>query len=143
MVEQLAWARVFGMRVAATQLQVNLFCAGVEACLAFYNRLGFTEAFRAPATGPIEHAEVEAAGVRIGLTSAEVANALVGLGVDPAVVPSTELVLWCEDIGAFYEQAVAAGASSVVAPMDSPDGRLRFAWVRDPDGHQVKFVQKR
>jgi len=131
------------MTTIATQVQVNLFCADVDACLAFYTRLGLTEAFRAPADGPVEHVEVEAAGIRIGLTSAQVANALVGLGVDPQGSPSTELVLWCEDTDAFYERAMAAGATSVVAPMDSSDGRLHYAWVRDPDGHQVKFVRKR
>ena len=131
------------METVATQLQVNLFCADVEACLAFYTRLGLTEAFRAPGTGPVEHVEVEAAGIRIGLTSARVANALVGLGVDPAGSPSTEIVLWCEDTDALYSRALEAGATSVVAPMDSPDERLRYAWVRDPDGHQLKFVRKR
>jgi catechol 2,3-dioxygenase-like lactoylglutathione lyase family enzyme len=131
------------MRFTVAQFQVNLFCTDVEACLAFYNRLGLAEAFRTPASGPIDHVEVEAAGVRIGLTSAKVANALTGLGVDPASGRSTEIVLWCEDSDAFHERAVAAGATSLVPPADSPDGRLRFAWVRDPDGHQVKFVQKR
>lgn len=131
------------MTPSATQVQINLFCADVDACLTFYTRLGLAEAFRAPTTGPIEHIEVEAAGIRIGLTSAQVANALVGLGVNPESSPSTELVLWCEDTDTFYDRAMAAGATSVVAPMDSPDGRLRYAWVHDPDGHQVKFVQKR
>jgi catechol 2,3-dioxygenase-like lactoylglutathione lyase family enzyme len=131
------------MTPTVAQVQINLFCADVDACLAFYTRLGLDEAFRAPATGPIEHVEVEAAGIRIGLTSARVANALVGLGVGHGNSPSAELVLWCENTDAFYDQAMAAGATSVVAPMDSPDGRLHYAWVRDPDGHQVKFVQKR
>jgi len=131
------------MTISATKVQINLFCAHVNACLAFYTQLGLAEAFRAPTVGPIEHVEVEAAGIRIGLTSAQVANALVGLGVDPESRPSTELVLWCENTDAFYDQAMAAGATSVVAPMDSPDGKLHYAWVRDPDGHQVKFVQRR
>ncbi|MFG2078057.1 VOC family protein [Nonomuraea maritima] len=131
------------MTVLATQVQINLFCADVEACLTFFTRLGLAEAFRTPTTGPVEHVEVEAAGVRIGLTSAQVANALVGLGVSPERSPSTELVLWCADTAAFYDRAMAAGATSVVAPTDSPDGWLHYAWVRDPDGHQVKFVQKR
>jgi catechol 2,3-dioxygenase-like lactoylglutathione lyase family enzyme len=131
------------MITSAIQVQINLFCADVDACLAFYTRLGLVEAFRAPASGPIEHVEVEAAGIRIGLTSAKAANTLVGLGVGTGSSPSTELVLWCENTDAFYDQAVAAGATSIVAPMDSPDGRLHYAWVRDPDGHQVKFVQKR
>lgn len=131
------------MTTIATGVQINLFCTDVEACLAFYTRLGLAAAFRAPATGPVEHVEVEAAGVRIGLTSAQVANALADLDVDPAGSPSTELVLWCADTDVLYRQAMEAGAASVVIPKDSPDGRLRYAWVRDPDGHQVKFVQKR
>lgn len=125
------------------QLQINLFCTDVDGCLAFYNRLGFAEAFRAPAAGPLEHVEVEAAGIRVGLTSVRAANALVDLGVASAASPSTELVLWCYDCDSMYERAMAAGASEVVPPMDSPDGRLRYAWARDPDGHQLKFVQKR
>ncbi|MEV0273474.1 VOC family protein [Hamadaea sp. NPDC050747] len=132
------------MTTSTIEVQINLFCRDVDACLTFYTGLGLAEAFRAPASGPIEHVEVEAAGVRIGLTSARVANALMGLGVDAAGgSPSTELVLWCENTDAFFDRALAAGATSVVAPTDSPDGRLHYAWVRDPDGHQVKFVQKR
>lgn len=125
------------------QLQVNLFCSDVEACLSFYTRLGLIERFRAPRTGPVEHVEVEAAGVRIGLTLAGVANALANLDVAPATSPSTEIVLWCDNTDTMYDLAVAQGATSLAAPMDSPDGRLYYAWVRDPDGHQLKFVQKR
>ena len=125
------------------QLQVNLFCADVDACLAFYTRLGLTEAFRAPATGPIEHVEIQAAGVRIGLTSAQVANSLVGLDVGAPGTPSTEVVFWCDDVDDFYQRALAAWATPVVPPLDSPDGRLRFAWFRDPDAHQLKVVQNR
>jgi catechol 2,3-dioxygenase-like lactoylglutathione lyase family enzyme len=125
------------------QFQVNLFCADVDACLAFYTRLGLTEAFRAPADGPVQHVELEAAGVRIGLTSAEVANDLVNLGVAAGTTPSTEIVFWCADVDGFHDHAVTAGATSVVPPTDSPDGRLRFAWIRDPDAHQLKLVQNR
>ena len=125
------------------QFQVNLFCDDVDRCLAFYTSLGLTEAFRAPASGPIAHVEVEAAGVRIGLTSARVANELVNLGVEPAGSPATEIVFWCDDVDALYAHALAAGATPVVAPTDSPDGRLHYAWVRDPDAHQLKFVQPR
>jgi catechol 2,3-dioxygenase-like lactoylglutathione lyase family enzyme len=123
------------------QFQVNLFCDDVDSCLAFYNRLGLTEAFRAPASGPIAHVEVEAAGIRIGLTSARVANDLVNLGVEPADRPATEIVFWCDDVDAMYDRALAAGATAVVAPTTSPDNRLYFAWVRDPEAHQLKLVQ--
>ncbi|MET9311488.1 VOC family protein [Kribbella sp. NPDC003505] len=125
------------------QFQVNLFCDDVDRCLAFYKDLGLAEAFRAPASGPIQHVEVEAAGIRIGLTSARVANELVNLGVEPADLPATEIVFWCDDVPALYAEAMAAGATAVVAPTNSPDGRLLFAWVRDPEAHQLKFVQTR
>ncbi|TCC05110.1 VOC family protein [Kribbella soli] len=127
--------------VQIQQFQVNLFCDDVDRCLAFYKRVGLTEAFRAPASGPIAHVEVEAAGIRIGLTSARVANELVALGVEPAGRPATEIVFWCDDVDAMYTLALAAGATSVVPPTDSPDGRLHYAWVHDPDAHQLKFVQ--
>jgi catechol 2,3-dioxygenase-like lactoylglutathione lyase family enzyme len=124
------------------QVQVNLFCGDVEGCLGFYRALGLGEVFRAPAQGAVEHVEVEVAGVRIGLTSVRVANALVGLGVEPpAGGASAEVVFWCDDPDELYERALAAGGSELVAPRKSPDGRLRVAWVKDPDGHQVKFVR--
>ncbi len=126
-----------------TGTQVNLFCHDPERCLAFYTRLGLAERFRAPTDGALEHVEVEAAGARIGLTSAAAANRLAGLGVVPGAGASTELVLWCTDVDTLHTQALAAGATEVTAPTDSPDGRLRYGWVRDPEGHQVKFVQPR
>jgi catechol 2,3-dioxygenase-like lactoylglutathione lyase family enzyme len=125
------------------QVQVNLFCDDVARCLAFYTRLGLTEAFRAPSDGLVEHVEVEAAGIRLGLTSARVANELVDLGVQPGHPVAAEVAFWCDDTDALYAAALDAGATSVVGPMDSPDGRLHYAWVRDPEGHQVKFVQQR
>jgi uncharacterized glyoxalase superfamily protein PhnB len=123
------------------QVQVNLFCGDVEGCWGFYRALGLVEAFRAPAERAVEHVEVEVAGVRIGLTSARVANALVGLGVESAGGVSAEVVFWCDDPDGLYERALAAGGSELVAPRESPDGRLRVAWVKDPDGHQVKLVR--
>lgn len=128
---------------AIGQLQVNLFCDQVDRCLAFYQQLGLPEVFRFPITGPIEHVEVEVAGVRIGLTSAQVANKLADLGVTAGATPATEIVLWSDDTDDLFDRSVAAGASVVTEPRDSPDGRLRYAWVRDPDEHQVKFVQQR
>ncbi|MDN5854400.1 MAG: VOC family protein [Actinomycetia bacterium] len=128
---------------AIAQLQVNLFCDDVESCLAFYEQLGLPEEFRFPSTGPIEHVEVEAAGIRIGLTSAAVANKIADLGVTAGTSPASEIVLWSTDTDDLFERCIAAGGSVVTEPMDSPDGRLRYAWVRDPDGHQVKLVQHR
>ncbi|MFC7374458.1 VOC family protein [Brachybacterium sp. GCM10030267] len=130
-------------QVQVSQIQVNLFCEDVEQCLAFYTAFGFAEAFRTPQDGPPTHVEIDAAGTRIGLTSAATANELVRLGVTTPGTPSAEIALWCEDVDAAHERAVSVGARNLVEPTHSPDGRLRFAWVRDPEGHQLKFVQTR
>ncbi len=122
--------------------QTNLFCDRLEACVQFFERLGMHTVFHAPDSGPPEHVEMEAAGVRIGLTSAAAANRLVSLGVTASGCVSTEVVLWVDDVDRIHATALAAGATEVVAPVDSPDDRLHYSWVRDPDGHQVKFVRK-
>lgn len=72
---------------AIAKFQVNLFCENVDRCAALYRQLGLPEAFRFPSTVPTEHVEVEAAGMRIGLTSAAVANKLADLGVTGAPMP--------------------------------------------------------
>ncbi|MFC6045475.1 VOC family protein [Nocardioides hankookensis] len=120
--------------------QVNLYCADVEACAEFYRRLGCAERFRTPATGAPVMVEVTGPGFTIGLASAEVGNEY-GLGVE-AGGEASEVVFWCDDAGSAYDAAVAAGGASAHAPVDSPDGRLRFAWVRDPAGHLLKLVQR-
>src|ERR1700754_4067587 len=43
----------------------------------------------------------------------------------------TAIYLYVEDVDATYEQALRAGASSVVPPADQPYGD-RNAWVKDP-----------
>lgn len=124
-----------------TGQQINLFCADVERSLEFYRRLGFAERFRTPKTGPAEHLEVDGPATRIGLTSAQLANTEYALAVEPGR-NSGELVLWCENADAAFAAALDAGATVHRPPAESPDGRLRYGWVLDPAGHQVKFVQE-
>jgi PhnB protein len=126
-----------------TGLQVNLFCEDIEAAMRFYVALGFPVIFTAPANGAAEHIEVDAAGTRIGLTSVEAANRIAGLGVVAQAPANMELVLWCTDADRMHRRALAAGATEITAPQDSPDGRIRYGWVRDPAAHQVKFVAPR
>jgi catechol 2,3-dioxygenase-like lactoylglutathione lyase family enzyme len=120
--------------------QVNLYCDDVEAASAFYRRLGFAERFRTPSVGAPVMVEVTGPGLTIGLTSAAAGNEY-GLGVGPGVGAS-EVVLWCEDIESAYAAALDAEGVGAHEPVESPDGRLRFAWVRDPAGHLVKLVQR-
>ena len=99
------------------------------------------EKFRFPSHGEPHQVEVEAAGVRIGFSSARVGSELFGIPTTPG--ENTELVLWCDDVDDLYRTALDSGGAPANGPADSPDGRLRYAWLRDPEGHRVKLVQKR
>lgn len=127
----------------ATGVQVNLFFEDVAAAMQFYGDLGFPAVFTAPADGPAEHIEVDVAGTRVGLTSIEAANRIAGLGVVAQAAADMELVVWCTDADRMFHAAIDAGATEVATPRDSPDGRIRYGWVRDPGGHQLKFVAPR
>lgn len=119
--------------------QVNLYCDDVERCVAFYAALGLREAFRATVDDAPAHVEVQAPGFRVGLTAASALREL-GLDASPRGA-SAELVLWCDDVDATFALACDAGGERLVAPTASPDGRLRYGWLRDPDGHTLKLVQ--
>lgn len=125
------------------QAQVNFFCSDVERCAAFFEQLGMPRVFVSPASGAPEKIEVDAAGVRIGFDSVEAANRIAGLGVVAGGPRSAEVALWVHDVDVVHERALRAGGRSVRPPMDSPDGRLRYAWVLSPEDHQVKLLQKR
>src|SRR3954463_8756395 len=122
-------------------VQVNLWCNDVERCAAFFRSLGMPEKFRFPPHGEPHQVEVEAAGVRIGLSSARVGSELFGIPTTPG--QNTEVVLWCNDVDDLHRTALDAGGAPVTSPTDSPDGRLRYAWFHDPEGHRVKLVQER
>jgi len=122
-------------------VQVNLWCADVEACAVFFRNLGMPEKFRFPSHGEPHQVEVEAAGVRIGFSSSRVGSEFFGIPTTPG--ENTELVLWCDDVDDLYRTALDSGGTPVNGPADSPDGRLRYAWLRDPEGHRVKLVQER
>ena len=123
--------------------QVNFFCADVEKSAAFFEALGMRRAFVAPSTGKPVKIEVEVDGLRIGFDDIAVANDIADLGVEPVSVRSAEVALWVSDVDAIYARALEAGGQALRPPMDGPDGRLRYAWVLDPEGHQVKLLKKR
>lgn len=122
-------------------VQVNLWCDDVERCAAFFRSLGMPEKFCFPSDGEPHQVEVEAAGVRIGFSSARVGSELFGIATTPG--ENSEVVLWCNEFDGLYQTALDAEGEPLTGPTDSPDGRLRFAWLRDPEGHRVKFVQER
>lgn len=122
----------------ATHAQVNLYADDPDALAAFYAGLGLAERFRYPATGPADHVELAVGGLTLGLTRRTALSSLAGLSALSGP-PGGEVVLWGEDCGALYAQALALGAVAEAPPRDF-QGRLRAAWVRDPQGHRVKLV---
>lgn len=54
-----------------------------------------------------------------------------------------EIVLWTEDTDAAVKTLVARGARLLSPPHDFLDGKLRAAWIADPDGNPIQLVQER
>ena len=54
-----------------------------------------------------------------------------------------EIVLWTDDTDAAVNALVAKGARLLSPAHDFLDGRLRAAWVADPDGNPIQLVQRR
>lgn len=119
--------------------QVNFYVKNVEESVRFYSELfGFKETFRTPESGPPEHVELRLGGLLLGLASIEAARNVHGLpaGSGPA---RAEVVLWTDDVDQVYDDLIAKGAPSLREPHDFL-GRLRAAWISDPDGNPVEIV---
>ncbi|HET9017653.1 MAG TPA: VOC family protein [Thermomicrobiaceae bacterium] len=121
---------------------LNIYTHDVMRLVRFYEGLGFRETFRTPDTGTPAHVEVRLDGFIIGVASVESAAAVHGLSPDLGGRP-VEFVLWTDDTDAVYARLTGAGAPALSPPHDFLDGRLRSAWVADPDGNPVQLVQRR
>lgn len=120
---------------------LNLFCDDVERLRAFYTAAGFRQTFRFPAEGPAQHVEVAVDGFTLGLSDRRVVRETEG--VDPeAPTRSFEFVLWCEDVDLAADALAGLGATVVAGPADHPGPGLRVALLLDPEGHQLKVVQR-
>jgi uncharacterized glyoxalase superfamily protein PhnB len=120
--------------------QVILFVADCERAAAFYATFGFRETFRAPDREPVK-VEMVLGGFGLGLALPGPAAESHGLS------PVTEghracLTLWTDDVDGAYSRALAAGAAESSSPHPFLNGRLRVAFVEDPDGHPVQLVQR-
>lgn len=119
--------------------QVNLYATDVRRTVAFYEVLGFVEIFRTPAEGAPIHVEMVLDGFKVGIADAGSARRDHGLDVVPGG-RGGEVCVWTDDTDAAYAELLGRGATSMSAPHDWL-GRLRVAWVADPDGHPVELVQ--
>lgn len=120
--------------------QVILFVGDCERAAAFYAVFGFRETFRAPQVDPVK---VEMALGGFGLGLALPGPAAESHGLTPVTTGHRAcLTLWTDDVDGAYPLALAAGGTDSSAPHPFLDGRLRVAFVEDPDGHPVQLVQR-
>jgi catechol 2,3-dioxygenase-like lactoylglutathione lyase family enzyme len=119
--------------------QTVLLVEDPEASAAFYSRLGFTEKFRTPASGPPIHIDVALDGMRLGLAARRSVEEDHGLSA--ATGPGrAAVVVWTDDVRADVAALEGEGVP-VLRPPAPWLGRLRIAWLSDPDGHLVQLVQ--
>lgn len=120
---------------------INLYSRDLARALSFYTDLGFVETFRTPASGPPEHVELELDGFTLGIATVEAAR---GHGLRPDGDGSRiEIVLWTDDTDGAVRVLTAKGAPLLSPAHDFLEGRLRSAWIADPDGNPIQLVQQK
>ena len=125
-----------------TGIQINLYAQDVERCVGFYTAIGFVESFRTPREGTPIHVELGLHGLTLGIASVASAREDHGLPVF-SEGNALGVCLWCDDTDVAFARLLEAGASPMAEPHDWLDGRLRVAWVADPEGNPVEIVQRR
>jgi len=121
---------------------INLYSRDLPRAMAFYSELGFVEKFRTPASGEPAHVELTLSGFTLGIATVEAAKAHHGLSPE-GEGRWIEIVLWTDDTDTAVNALVAKGAPLLSPPHDFLEGRLRAAWIADPDGNPIQLVQRR
>jgi catechol 2,3-dioxygenase-like lactoylglutathione lyase family enzyme len=130
------------MPAAFRNPMINIYSDDLAQLVVFYEGLGFRETFRTPAEGTPVHVEVTLDDFVIGIASVDAAVAEHGLSPELGGRP-IEIVLWTDNVDRDHARLIASGAPSLSAPHDFLDGRLRAAWLTDPDGNPIQLVQRR
>lgn len=121
--------------------QINYYVQDVDLSVRFYvEHFGFVETFRTPSEGTPEHVELKLGGLILGLASHVAAQGTHGLTTGGGGARA-EVCLWTDDVDAAYADLVAQGVPSLSAPHDFI-GKLRAAWLADPDGNPVEIVMQ-
>ena len=128
------------MAMQFSEPQVILFVADSERAAQFYTHFGFVETFRTSQDEPVK-IEMALGGFNLGL--AEPGPAAASHGITPVAAGHRACVtLWTDDVESAYAMALQAGAIDHTAPHPFRDGRLRVAFVEDPDEHPIQLVQR-
>ena len=121
---------------------INLYSCNLPRAAAFYSELGFVETFRTPVTGEPSHIQLKLDGFTLGIATVEAARAHHGLRPD-GEGRWIEIVFWTDDTDAAVNALVGKGAPLLSPAHDFLEGRLRAAWVADPDGNPIQLVQRK
>jgi catechol 2,3-dioxygenase-like lactoylglutathione lyase family enzyme len=120
---------------------INLYSRDLARAMSFYTDLGFVETFRTPISGSPEHVELALDGLKLGIATVEAARAH---GLNPEGDGRwIEIVLWTDDTNAAVSALIAKGTRLLSPAHDFLDGRLRSAWIADPDGNPIQLVQQK
>jgi catechol 2,3-dioxygenase-like lactoylglutathione lyase family enzyme len=122
--------------------QINLYSRDLPRALAFYAELGFVETFRTPASGAPVHIELKLDGFTLGIATIEAAREHHGLHPQ-GEGRWIEIVIWTDDTDAAVSKLAAQSVPVLSPAHDFLDGRLRSAWIADPDGNPIQLVQRR
>jgi catechol 2,3-dioxygenase-like lactoylglutathione lyase family enzyme len=121
---------------------INLYSRNLSRAVAFYSDLGFVESFRTPASGEPIHVELTKDGFTLGIANVDAAKLAHGLRPE-GEGRWIEIVLWTDDTDAAVNALVAKGAPLLSPDHDFLDGKLRSAWIADPDGNPIQLVQRK
>ena len=125
-----------------TNPAINIYTHDVRILVAFYEGLGFKEAFRFPSEGDPIHVELRLDHFTIGVASVD--SAITHHGLKPKLDGRPiEIVLWTDDTDGDFARLTVEGAPGLSQPHDWLHGKLRIAWIADPDGNPIQLVQKR
>ena len=122
--------------------QINLYSLDLPRAVAFYAEIGFAERFRTPDTGDPVHVELTLDGFTLGIATVEAARSdhRLKVGGDGRWI---EIVLWTDDVDMAVQSFFRKGAAILAPAHDFLEGRLRAAWVADPDGNPIQLVQRK
>ena len=121
---------------------INLYSRDLPRAVSFYCELGFVETFRTPASGEPVHVELRLDLFTLGIATLEAAREHHGLRPEEEG-RGIEIVLWTDDTDSAVSALVAKGAPLLSPAHDFLDGKLRAAWIADPDGNPIQLVRRR
>lgn len=121
--------------------QINLYSRDLSRAAAFYSALGFVETFRTPDAGEPVHIELTLDSFTLGIATIQAARDHHGLRPE-GEGRWIELVLWTDDVDRSVAELVASGAQLLSPAHDFLEGKLRAAWVADPEGNPIQLVQR-